>query len=363
MVRGGNLSGEIQKTDATRLIFAIPGDIETRSGGYGYDRRMIRELRALGWKIEQLRLADGFPAPDLSELETTATQFAGLPDQSLVLVDGLAFGAMPDIARREAERLKLVALVHHPLSLETGLSESQAEDLRQSEATALACVHGIVVTSEETARTLVSDFDVQRDAVHVVIPGTEHAEPALGGADGDPPMILAVGSLTQRKDHATLIVALAQLRDRRWQCRIVGSDRMDSACASALRQQIADQGLSDRIAVTGAVDDVDAEYARADIFALASRYEGFGMVFAEAMARGLPIIGCRGGAVPDLVPDSAGILLAPGDAGGIAKALAILIDDPQTRRTYAVGSLAAGRKLPDWPASAKILADFLEGIR
>lgn len=349
--------------DAPHLVFAIPGDIAIRSGGYGYDRRMIEELRELGWRVDHLRLPDGFPAPNRDELEMTAKQFADLPDESLVLIDGLAFGAMPEIARREAARLKLVALVHHPLALETGLSERQAQNLRESEATALASTRGIIVTSPETARTLILDFRVRPEAICVAIPGTESAKPARGGIDGEPPLILAVGSLTQRKDHATLVAALARLCDRPWQCRIVGSDRMDPASASALRRQIVDHRLDDRIAVTGALEDVDAEYDRADIFALASRYEGFGMVFAEAMARGLPIVGCRGGAVPDLVPDSAGILLEPGDVIGFSEALAKLLDDRQARRNYAAGSLAAGRKLPDWRASAKVLADFLKGVQ
>ncbi|WP_246091884.1 glycosyltransferase family 4 protein [Aliirhizobium smilacinae] len=348
---------------AAHLVFVIPGDIEIRSGGYGYDRRMIAELRALDWRVDHLRLPDGFPNPNREELEATARQFAALPDESLVLIDGLAFGTMPDIALAEAGRLKLVALVHHPLTLETGLSEGQAEDLRRSEIAALSCVRGVVVTSSETARTLVSDFGIREEAICVAIPGTERDEPAQGSADGEPPMILAVGSLTQRKDHATLVAALAKLRDRPWQCRIVGSDMMDPRSAAVLRRQIADDGLSDRIVVTGALDDVNAEYARADIFALASRYEGFGMVFAEAMARGVPIVGCRGGAVPDLVSDQAGILVQPGDVDGFSEALARLLDDPQARRDYAAGSLATGRKLPDWTASAKVLADFLEGIR
>ncbi len=357
------MNGQIRKAGASQLVFAIPGDIETPSGGYGYDRRMIGELRALGWKVEHLRLADGFPAPSRDELEKTATQFARLPDESLVLVDGLAFGAMPEIARREGARLKLIALVHHPLALETGLSKGQAEELHRSETAALACVRGIAVTSPETARTLVSDFGVRRDAICVAIPGTERAEPARGNIEGEPPVILAVGSLTKRKDHMTLVAALAQVRDRAWQCRIVGSDRMNPQYAFSLRRQIADYGLNDRIAVTGALHDVEAEYDRANIFALASRYEGFGMVFAEAMAHGLPIVGCRGGAVPDLVPRTAGILVEPGNVESFATALATLLDDSQARQDYAAGSRAAGLKLPDWPASAQVFADFLEGIR
>ncbi|MGI2035414.1 glycosyltransferase family 4 protein [Rhizobium panacihumi] len=343
------------------LVFAIPGDLQTMSGGYGYDRRMMDELQALGWVVDHLELPGGFPAPTEAELETTAAQLAALPDDSLVVVDGLAFGAMPGIAEVEAKRLRLVALVHHPLALETGVSVDVAEKLKESETAALRTTRGVVVTSPATARTLVADFECAEDHICVAIPGTEQAPPAQGRG-GDEPMILSVGSLTTRKDHKTLVAALALLADRPWQCRIVGSDKMDMKSAEALRRQIDELGLSERIVVTGAVFNVAAEYDRADIFALASHYEGFGMAFAEAMVRGLPIVGCHGGAIPDLVDPRAGILVDPGDATAFAHALARLMDDAAQRQTLANGSLATGRRLPDWPRTAKTLSDFLEGI-
>lgn len=343
------------------LVFAIPGDLDTMSGGYGYDRRMIAELRSLGWTVEHLQLPAGFPDPCEADLAQTATLLAGLPDHSLVLLDGLAFGAMPEIALNEKQRLRLVALVHHPLALETGIATETAAELKVSETTALTATRGIVVTSPATARTLVADFGVAEDRIHVALPGTEQAAPAKGGG-GDGPVIVSVGSLTPRKDHKTLVAALALITGRPWRCRIVGSDRMDRASADALRQQIDHAGLVGRIVVTGEVADVADEYHHADIFALASRYEGFGMAFAEAMVRGLPIVGCHGGAIPDLVDPRAGILVEPGDVPRFAEALARLIDDPEQRRNFANGSLATGRRLPDWPKTAKTLSDFLKDI-
>lgn len=345
------------------LVFAIPGDIQTRSGGYGYDREMTKALASLGWTVEHLRLAGGFPMPNSAELEATAAQFAALAPESLVLVDGLAFGAMPEIAHRETGRLKFVALVHHPLAMETGLPEDVADRLRESEIAALACARGIVVTSPETARILAADFGVAKDNICIAIPGTAKSDNARGSVSGQSPLILAVGSLTPRKDHVALVSALSRLVDRPWRFRIVGSDRMDVACADALRRHVDQTGLADRIEITGEMEDIAAEYDRADIFALASRYEGFGMVFAEAMARGLPIVGCRGGAVPDLVPEAAGMLVAPGDVDALSSALAKLLDDPRLRQDYAAGSRDAGLALPDWPASAAILSAYLERIQ
>ncbi len=339
------------------LYFAIPGNLATRSGGYGYDRRMIAELGALGWQVEHLPLPDGFPQPDAAALAGTARLLAGLPDGALVLVDGLAFGAMPEIAAAEAERLRLVALVHHPLALETGLDAATAAALAASEQRALGFAREVVTTSPTTARELVANFAVADDRLAVVVPGTEAAAKAQGS--GDVPMILSVGSLIARKDHASLVDALARIRDLSWHCRIVGDGTADPATAKALRVQIADLGLDDRITLCGASEAIDREYAAADIFALASRYEGYGMVFAEALAHGLPIVGCAGGAVPEVVPEAAGMLVPPGDVGGIADALRLLLSRPERRHAMGDAAYAAGQKLPSWRQSAETLSRIL----
>ena len=137
-----------------RLVFAIPGDLDTPSGGYAYDRRMMKELGALGWQVDHLGLPGAFPEPDAHAMASVAGQFGQLPDGALVMVDGLAFGVIPEIARHEAKRLRLVALVHHPLALETGISASAARHLRGEERAALTAARAVVVTSPATAETL-----------------------------------------------------------------------------------------------------------------------------------------------------------------------------------------------------------------
>ena len=343
-----------------RLVFAIPGDIETRSGGYGYDRRMLAELAGLGWDVTHLALPGSFPAPTAGDLAATAAAFAAIPDRALVLVDGLAFGALPGIAAAEAGRLKLVALVHHPLALEAGLSEAERQTLERAERAALGFADAVVVTSPATARELVANWGVAAERVTVALPGTDPAPRAAGS--GGAPTILAIGTLIPRKDHATLVAALTLLADRDWRCRIVGGMDADPATTAALRDQIAASGLADRIELLGPLPDVAPEYQRADIFALASRYEGYGMVFAEAMANGLPIVACRAGAVGDVVPESAGILVPPGDVAAFADAIDRLLADPALRAEMAVASHAAGQKLPSWRQSAAILAAALEGV-
>src|SRR5271168_5318727 len=112
---------------ARRVWFAIPGDIETRTGGTIYDKRVMAELRASGWTVRHLQWPSSFPFPSPADEATVAASLAICPDGALVLIDGLAFGVLPDVAASEAERLRLIALVHHPLALESGLSPDIAE--------------------------------------------------------------------------------------------------------------------------------------------------------------------------------------------------------------------------------------------
>jgi glycosyltransferase involved in cell wall biosynthesis len=173
--------------------------------------------------------------------------------------------------------------------------------------------------------------------------------------------ILSIGSLTPRKGHDVLIAALAGLQDLDWQARIVGAPA-DPATAAALAAQIAAAGLADRIALVGAKSDVAADYAEADIFALATLYEGYGMVFAEALARGLPIVGSRTGPVAELIPAAAGRLVPPGDVAGLRAALEQMISDPAARTAAAQAAWQAGQALPRWPETATTVARVLEGV-
>jgi glycosyltransferase involved in cell wall biosynthesis len=344
------------------LDFVIPGDPEALTGGYEYARRIVDGLRTLGWNVTVRGLDASFPAPTPSALAHARATLARIPDGGTVLVDGLAFGAMPDIAAAEGERLRLVALVHHPLALETGLENGRAEALRVSEASALAGARIVLTTSAATARAL-AEYGVAIERTAVIEPGTDPA-PLAQGSLGEVPELLCVATIVPRKGHTVLVEALAPLVDRPWRLTCVGSLARAPKTVAALRQSIARLRLAGRVRFAGEVDRAALEryYDRADAFVLATFHEGYGMALAESLARGLPIVSTQAGAVPDTVPPDAGLLVPPGDPVPLRRALAQFLDEPDLRASLAAGARNARERLPTWAQSCARLSRVLAGV-
>lgn len=343
------------------LTFAYPGDLSLKTGGYAYDRKVIDGLRSLGWTVDLLPLGEGFPAPSQATIQSASKMLSALPDNTLLLVDGLAFGVLEAWATAEAARLRIVALVHHPLALETGLSETEQKGFRASERAALASARHVIVTSPMTAREVSANYRVEAHSITVALPGTERADPS--SANNHPvPQILSVGTLSRRKGYDVLLSALKSIKDLDWQATIIGSKTLDPATSAALSRQVNELDLAERVQLAGEVNDPKGYFASADIFALASRYEGYGMVFAEALSHGLPIVACKAGAVPDVVPEEAGMLVPVDDADAFGRALRLLLTDPDARQRLAAAARQAGVQLPDWPETAQIISDALEKI-
>jgi len=258
--------------------------------------------------------------------------------------------------------LRLVALVHHPLALETGLTAELRQQLYLSEREALRQLRGVIVTSPSTVRAL-ADYDIRPEQCVVVVPGTDPA-PLATGSGGDELALLCVASLTPRKGHAVLFRALARLKDQPWRLRCAGSADFDPVTAAELSILVDELGLSARIEFLGQLDEaaLALEYRRADGFVLPSHHEGYGMALAEALAHGLPIISTTAGAIPDTVPADAGLLVPPGAEAALAEALARVMTEPELRQRLAAGARAARQTLPDWPTTCAHFATALAAI-
>jgi len=346
------------------LYFVFPGSIDTLTGGYRYNKQIILQLEQMGWQITQISLHDSFPFPTDEAMHDAEQQLSSIPDASQVLVDGLAFGVMPDIAKALQSRVNLIALVHHPLALETGLGISEQASLKQSETQALHFANHVIVTSPTTAEEL-KDYAVEQTRISVIMPATAKAALATGTHSKNPERglrLLCVASLTTRKGHKTLFDALATLTDHAWELVCVGSPKHDPAHAQSLQNQIDALGLSSRITLAGEMDQeaLNEVYEQADLFVLPSHYEGYGMVLDEAVARGLPIVSTTAGALPETVPDKAGLLVAPGDNQALAEALRELMIEPAKREQLRHGAIKARETLRSWPIAGEEFQQALQ---
>ena len=344
-----------------RVAFAVPGDLATPTGGYAYDRRMIAELRQLGWQVDVVDLGDGFPRPSDAQRRVAREKLLAVPAGCPVVIDGLALGVLPEAAAEVRTSRPVIALVHHPLALESGLTASDAEALRTSERAALAAASGVVVTSKTTAQVLAADYGVTADRIVVAHPGNDRVAAVRAGGDVAV-RLLSVGSIVPRKGFDILIAALATLKDLPWRLTIAGDRTRDPGAATRLDADILANGLGDGIVVLGAVPDerLAGLYREADLFVLASRFEGYGMALAEAIAYGVPVVSTTGGAIPEAVPPGAGVLVPPDDVPALAQALRRAIADPTERSRFAAAAQAAAARLPTWTDSAKLFSRAIE---
>lgn len=350
------------------ILFAIPGDLQSLTGGYGYDRRLIEAFTDKGVHVEYIRLGDGFPLPEPREVDEAIARIVeahrhheGAP----LLMDGLFFSALTPERIAQLPR-PCIALVHHPLGLEAGLDAGVAAHLIAQEKAALALCDHIVVTSDTTADTLVADFGVALAKITVAEPGTDVVARAHGSGRADErPRLMAAGSVVPRKGYDVLVEAMIQLRALPWHLDITGSLTRAPETAAALRAQIDALQLADRIQLCGefAPGALNAEYDKTDIFVMSSHYEGYGMVIAEAMAHGLAIVSTDGGALARTLPDGAGLKVPAGDAKALAHALARVIEDKALRAQLADHAFAAAQALPRWPQIGERVLAALEKVQ
>jgi len=349
------------------ISLVAPGPLDQRTGGYIYNHRMVEGLRSRRWHVDVVELPEDFPHPAPATLEHASRVFGQMPAGAIVMIDSLAFGAMPDLIERESPRLRVVALVHLPLTTAARLEGRPTDAVMEAERRALHCAARIIVTGR-AALPLLAPYVSPFDRVVVVEPGTDRAPLARGSRHASEAMapleLLCVASLNCIKGHELLLEALAATPHEGWRLTCAGSLTQDPGTVARVRAAITRLGLEDRVSLAGELrDDVlESYFDRADVFVLAAKQETYGMAVAEALARGIPVVSTRTGAIAELVNHEAGLVVPVDDGPALAAAVARVIRDDDLRRRLAEGARRVRRRLRTWDQAAERMSAALEPL-
>jgi len=319
------------------LAFVTPSPNPV-GGGSSFNAGLIPALRGLGATLD--------------------IRHAGLPPSGVPVIDGMVLpdlvDDLPALVARDA-----VVIVHH-VSAKAGRDAATRDAVREIERRMLPSLRRVVATSQPVADRLSTEFGL---APLLLPPGHPVLPRSPGGAAASSCALLAVGVFTPRKGHDRLLTALSRLTDLDWTLTIAGDDRRDPACASGLAAQIDTLGLQGRVTLLPRPDDAALDHAwrTADLFALATEWEGYPSGIAEALRRGLPIVAPGLPSIVAMVPQAAGVLYPPGDAVTFGKCLRRTLCDRALRTELADAAWQAGTALPGWDQQARAFISILEG--
>jgi glycosyltransferase involved in cell wall biosynthesis len=346
------------------VSLVVPGRIDQRTGGYIYNRRMAEELRRSGWGVDVLELDASFPRPTRAALADAARVLAQVSSGALVVIDSLALGAMPELIALESPRLTVVALMHLPLAWSASLEGGTTIDVAAAERAALHSAARIVITGR-AALPLLAPYELPADRVVVVEPGTDRAPLARGSghtSDGSVPLeLLCAATVNPIKGHEMLLEALAANPSQQWRLTCAGSVTRDPGTAARVRATIDRLGLADRVSLAGDLDEnaLATCFDSADVFVLATRQETYGMAVAEALARGLPVVSTRTGAIAELVNDEAGLVVPVDDRAALTAALTRITGEADLRARLAEGARRVRNRLRTWEEAGAQMAAAL----
>jgi glycosyltransferase involved in cell wall biosynthesis len=332
------------------------------SGGNVYDRQVCSGLAARGWVVHEHAVHGFWSRPDAGSFAALAGVLQRIPDDAVVLLDGLVASAAPEVLVPHAHRLRLVVLVHMPLGHRP--PDDEVEEARMRERVVLSAAAAVVTTSAWSRRRLLELYPLSEDRMHVAKPAVDAAELATGTAGGE--ALLCVAAVTFDKGHDVLLEALATISDLPWHCVCVGSLDRDPAFVNSLRQRSLDRGLGNRVEFPGPRTGLDLHrsYAAADLLVLASRAETYGMVVTEALAHGLPVVAAQVGGLIEALGDvpggiRPGLLVAPDDALALGATLRSWLGDAELRTRLRRAARERRVSLSGWSDTTSVIADVL----
>jgi glycosyltransferase involved in cell wall biosynthesis len=347
-------------TGATHGIvyFMVPDGIDDDqriSGGNVYDRHVRDELGDQGWDV---RILVAFT----DRLGEASIALSNLPDDTLVLIDGLIASALSPIAIGQSVRLRIVVLAHIVSSVPTGPGHAEPE---ATERRALAAARRVIATSQWTRSELIAGDFAEPERVVVAYPGTDSAPPlSSGSASGT--RLLCVGVVAPHKGQDVLLEALTALGGAfDWTCSFVGSLTAAPGYAAELSARIHKAGLANRIRLTGVLTGTPLEdaYNAADLLIAPSRTESYGMAVTEALARGIPVVATRVGGLPEAIAGNpAGILVPPDDPWAMGVVIRRWAGDLEWRGALRAEARRSRSLTRHWGETAAVVSSTLSDV-
>jgi len=352
-----------------RVGLIIYGSLETISGGYLYDRKLVEHLECQGdqveiislpWRNYARHLGDNLAPAVLRRLNQLRVDFL-LEDElnhpSLFWVNRHLDGAFP-----------VISIVHHLRSSESRPAW-QNHFYRQIERSYLSSVDGFIFNSL-TTRQVVEDLIREKKPCVVAFPAGDRLSPHISNEEisrracrPGPLRLLFLGNVIPRKGLHTLLEALSMLPEDAWQLSVAGRLDIDHAYRDSINQQVARLGLSERVTFLGPLADEGlSELLRASqVLALPSSYEGFGIAYLEGMGFGLPSIATSGGAAGEIITDGCnGFLIKPGDVPELRDCLQELVTNRQRLIELSLAARKRYEAHPSWEQTGTSIRGFLE---
>ena len=251
-----------------------------------------------------------------------------MDDGDPVIIDSLAFGPLFPLIREHAKKHPVIAIMHLPLSINPDLSHGEQTRLAKEEKKAMDHAHRIIVTSHYAAREILST-GAGVSKIRVIMPGVDTETVSRKRVYPEiPEKFLCVGSYLPNKGHKILLKALSLIPEKSWKLDCYG-EMPQPVYFKELTKLVNDFSLDRKVSLHGPATGraLNEAYLLADVLIHPSSFETYGMVPAEALAHGLPVLTSTGGALRETVPDSMGRFFDPGNENGLYQIITRLTDD------------------------------------
>lgn len=260
---------------------------------------------------------------------------------------GTDFALPPALGMPRVVTIYDLAFLTHPQYATPSLARYLAAVVPRS----LQRADAIIATSETTAAAIVARYRVTRDRITVITPGVDASfapvtdKQALATIDAryrlEHPLALAVGTIEPRKRYDHLIAAFAHARQQPGGPRMLAIAGRRGWLYESAYQAVEEHRVADAVRFLDYVpeDDLVALYSTADVLAMPSAYEGFGIPVIEAMACGVPVVCSDGGALPEAAGDAA-LIVPVDDVASLADALVAVTSEVARQEAMRTRGLA-----------------------